>query len=128
MTTLTSSRIVKRDRIVYWIFTTLFVLLDSVPAIWFNSELARQGIKDMGFPAYFGVELGIGKIIGGILLILPMVPARFKEWAYVGFGISLISAFIANFVMKGPMFALPPLVGMAILTVSYVYFHKTVKG
>ncbi|MBV8253192.1 MAG: DoxX family protein [Chitinophaga sp.] len=127
MTTFTTARIAKKDRIIYWIFTILFVLMDSVPAIWFNSELARNGIKDMGFPAYFGVELGIGKIVGGLLLILPMIPARFKEWAYVGFGISLISAGIANLVVKGPLFALAPLAGLVILTVSYVYFHRIRK-
>ncbi|MFB6454574.1 DoxX family protein [Chitinophaga sp. Hz27] len=125
MTTLVNtSKTVKKDKIFYWVFTSLFVLLDSVPAIWFNSQLAKDGIKSMGFPEWFGVELGIGKLIGGLLLILPMVPARFKEWAYVGFGISLISAFIGNFIVIDPVHALAPLAGMVILTVSYIYFHR----
>jgi hypothetical protein len=128
MTTLTATakaKSIRKDKVIYWIFTSLFVLLDSVPAIWFNSPMAKEGIRSMGFPAYFGAELGIGKIIGGILLILPMIPARFKEWAYVGFGISLISAMIANIVVNGPAMGILPLVGLAILTVSYIYFHKT---
>jgi hypothetical protein len=129
MTTLTATtkaKSIRKDKVIYWIFTSLFVLLDSVPAaIWFNSPLAKEGIRQMGFPEYFGLELGIGKIIGGILLILPMIPARFKEWAYVGFGISLISAMIANIVVTGPAMGIMPLVGLAILTVSYIYFHKT---
>ena len=54
-----------------------------------------------------------------------MIPARLKEWAYVGFGISLISAFIGHWVVDGfngeTIF---PLVGMAILVVSYIYYHK----
>ena len=33
---------------------------------------------------------------GGSVLLLPMVPARLKEWAYAGFAINLVSAFIAH--------------------------------
>ncbi|NIG53689.1 DoxX family protein [Chitinophaga sp. Cy-1792] len=125
MTTLVNtSRTLKKDKVLYWVFTSLFVLMDSVPAIMFNSQMAKDGIRGMGFPAWFGVELGIGKLIGGLLLILPMVPARFKEWAYVGFGISLISAFIGNFILIDPLHALAPLAVMVVLTVSYVYFHR----
>jgi hypothetical protein len=101
------------------------VLLDSViPAFTFNSALAKQGISHLGFPDYFRIELSIGKIIGGILLILPMIPARLKEWAYVGFGIAFISAMIADFIVDGPGVAVLPLTGLAILTVSYIYYHK----
>ena len=116
----------KSSRIIYWIFTSIFVLLDSVmPAFTFNSALAKQGISHLGYPDYFRIELTVGKIIGGILLILPMVPPRYKEWAYVGFGISIISAFIGHLAvdgMDGQTFI--PIVGFVILVISYVYYHR----
>lgn len=115
----------KKEQVIYWIFTSLIVLLDSViPAFTFNSDLAKQGISHLGFPDYFRIELSIAKIIGGILLILPVIPARYKEWAYVGFGISFISAMIANFVTDGAGPATLPLVGLVLLTISYIYYHK----
>src|SRR5258706_14652262 len=90
----TKSTSTKTAKVIYWIFTSLIVLLDSViPALTFNTTLAKQGISHLGFPDYFRIELSIGKIVGGILLILPMVPSRLKEWAYVGFGIAFVSAF-----------------------------------
>jgi len=115
----------KSAKVIYWIFTSLIVLLDSViPAFTFNTALAKQGISHLGFPDYFRIELSIGKIIGGILLILPMIPARLKEWAYIGFGIAFISAMIADFITDGPAVAVLPLTGLVILTVSYIYYHK----
>ena len=120
----------KKDRIIYWIFTSIFCILDSLlPALTFNTPMAKQGILHLGYPAYFGIELSVGKIIGGILVILPMVPPRYKEWAYAGFGISIISAFISNLVVDGskgggPYFAI---FGMVLLLISYVYYHKVYK-
>lgn len=116
----------KSAKIIYWIATGIIFLLDAVmPAFTFNTELAKQGISHLGYPDYFRIELSIGKIIGGLLLIIPMIPARFKEWAYVGFGLDFISAFIGLMVVDGfngqTAF---PLVMLAILVVSYVYFHK----
>jgi hypothetical protein len=35
----------------------------------------------MGFTAYFRVELALAKLLGIVLLLSP-VPARLKEWAY----------------------------------------------
>jgi hypothetical protein len=115
----------KSTRVIYWIFTSIFVFLDSVlPAFTFNSQMAKDGITHLGFPDYFRIELSIGKIIGGVLLILPMIPARYKEWAYVGFGISLISALVGNVVMDGPKGAAFPIVGLVILLVSYITYNK----
>lgn len=117
----------KGQRIVFWIFTSIIFLMDGVvPIIFMNSPLAIKGIHDMGFPEFFRIELSLGKGLGGLLLILPFVPARFKEWAYVGFGISLISAFIGNAVLHHPIGdVISALVGFIILLISYIFYHKT---
>lgn len=126
MTTFINLQSARRDRIIYWIFTIIFFLFDSVmPAFTFNTELAKEGIRHLGYPDYFRIELSIGKIIGGLLLILPMVPVRYKEWAYVGFGISIISAFVGHLVVDhDPAQTIFPVVIFGILLVSYLYFHK----
>lgn len=114
-----------KDNVIYWVSTLIIVLFESGGSFWFNSELAKEGTRHLGFPDYFRVEVSIGKIIGGLLLVLPMVPARIKEWAYVAFGITLISATIANWSVDGfSAMVLMPVVFFAILVVSYVYFHK----
>jgi len=53
-----------------------------------------------------------------------MTPTKFKEWAYVGFAITFISAFIAHAVVDGFPAPIFPLIPLAFLVVSYIYFHK----
>jgi hypothetical protein len=60
-------------------------------------------LAHMGFPGYFRVELSWAKLVGVLVLLLPMAPARLKEWAYAGFAITLVSALIAHVAMgDGP--------------------------
>lgn len=113
--------------ILFWTSTSLIFLFESVGSLFFNSPAAVEGIRNLGFPDFFRVELAIGKIIGGILLIIPAVPPRYKEWAYVGFGISCISAFIGHLVYSGPADALMPVVVFAVLLVSYISYHKILQ-
>src|SRR5437764_11542387 len=92
----------KKDKIIYWIFTSIIVLSDSVmPAFTFNTDLAKQGIAHLGYPDYFRIELSIFKILGGIVLIFPSIPKRLKEWAYFGFALDFLSAFIGHVVVDG---------------------------
>jgi hypothetical protein len=59
---------------------------------------AAQAFTRLGFPAgYFRVELSWAKVAGVVALLVPMIPARLKEWAYAGFAINLVSALIAHF-------------------------------
>src|ERR1051325_6581860 len=81
----------------YWIVTALFCLEMTFTAY---AELRLPQVADafthLGFPAYFRVELSWAKLIGVAVLLAPL-PARFKEWAYIGFAIDLASALIAHF-------------------------------
>ena len=120
----------KKDKMIYWAAIGIIFLFDTVmPALTSHTELAKQGIAHLGYPDYFRIQLTVFKIIGGLLFVLPFVPSRYKEWAYVGFGISFISAFIGHWVVDGfnNGQTLFPLGIFGILTVSYVYYHKLLK-
>jgi hypothetical protein len=80
----------------YWIVTALFCL-DMAFTAYAQLKLPQvaEMFRHLGFPAYFRVELSWAKVLGVLLLILP-APARLKEWAYAGFGITLASALIAH--------------------------------
>lgn len=115
----------KSTKIIYWI-TTGLVALFLLPGIFFlNSPAATEGMKHLGMPYWFHIELGIGKFIGALILILPMLPNRIKEWAYVGLGIDSLSATIGLLSVDGAKaMSFAPLVFFLILVVSYIYFHK----
>ncbi len=92
----------KKINIIYWTATIIIFLMEGViPALTGNTELAKEGIRHLGYPDYFRIELIVFKVIGALVLILPMVPLRIKEWAYAGFGITMISAFIGHWVADG---------------------------
>ena len=116
----------KKTNIIFWVSTTIIFLFEGLmPALTSQSQLAKDGISHLGYPAYFGVMLTVFKVIGALALIIPQVPSRFKEWAYGCFIIELLSAFISHSVvdgMGGQTFF--PLVILAILLVSYMYYHK----
>lgn len=115
----------KSTKIIYWI-TTGIICLFSLGAIQMNSQMAIDGANHLLIPRYLGIEASIGQLIGLVLLIIPAVPKRFKEWAYVGFGIMYITAFIAHIAVGDPIvpYGLMALLFFAILLGSYISFHK----
>ena len=117
----------KRDKWIFWITTGIIVLFEGVvTALTSQSEMAKEGILHLGYPVYFGVMLTVFKILGAIVLIFPQFPNRIKEWAYAGFAIDFISAFVSASVVDGlKPTSLFPLVFLVILILSYVYYHKT---
>jgi hypothetical protein len=119
----------KKHKIIFWTATTLIFLFQGVmPALTSHTEMAREGIRQLGYPAYFGTMLAVFKVLGAVVLMLPMFPRRLKEWAYAGFAFDFISACISNGVVYGVgVEAVSPLIVLCILGVSYVYHHKLQK-
>lgn len=112
------------SKVIYWISTGLIAIFELSGAFFINSEMAKAGMRHLGLPEWFRWELSIGHLIGGILLILP-IRKRFKEWVYVAFGIDFISAFIAYMSVDGfGSTVFFPLFMLALLIISYVYYHK----
>ncbi|RDC56561.1 DoxX family protein [Pedobacter chinensis] len=115
----------KKNKIIYWTATILMLLSGvSTAPMYFTNPMFIESFHHLGFPDYFRIELGVFKIIGAIVLLLPMIPAKFKEWSYVGFAIAFISAFIAHSVVDSFPASIFPLIPLAFLVVSYIYFHK----
>jgi len=96
-----------------------------MPILTFNTDMAKDGIRHLGYPDYFGTALMVFKVLGALALIIPMVPKRFKEWAYAGFAFDFIFAMISHVAVDGITGeTFMPLIAVAILAVSYVYYHK----
>jgi len=116
----------KKETIIFWTATTIIALFEGVmPALTSQTELAKEGIRHLGYPEYFGNALVVFKILGVLALVIPQIPKRVKEWAYAGFAFDFIFASISHGAVDGmnvqtifPMFVL------GILVVSYVYYHK----
>jgi len=116
----------KSTKIIYWITTIIYGLFAISSIFFINSPEAVAGMQHLGVPRWLELELNIGKTIGGIILIVPMLPARLKEWAYIAFGIDCLSAIIAYADIDGAVaHTFAPLIFFVLLLISYITFHKT---
>lgn len=119
----------KRTKILYWTTTAIIVLFEGVvPAFTSHTELAVEGVRHLGYPDYFRVMLTVFKVAGAVALLLPFVKGRVKEWAYAGFGFTMISACISHWMIDGPgAQTFFPLVIFALLALSYVSYQKLLR-
>ncbi len=115
-----------KSKLIYWITTGILFLMEGlIPAFTSQTELAKQGISHLGYPAYFGNALVVFKVLGALILILPQAPKRLKEFAYAGFTFTFLFACISHFAVDGTHFqSFLPLPFLALLGVSYVYYHR----
>ncbi len=112
-----------KDKKIYWTVTIIAMVMIVLPSYFAPREYLNETIRRMEFPAYFGLELDILKIVGALMILVPAIPAMLKEWSYVGFGILLLSASLAHWLIDGPVKGIAPLVPFVILAVSYYYFR-----
>lgn len=116
----------KATKITYWLTTVLFALMMMSSALgYFISDAMKETFTQLGFPSFFRVELGIAKILGGAVLLLPFVKGKIKEWAYAGFTITVVSAFIAHLSVGDPAAKWSaPLIALVLLAASYFTYTK----
>lgn len=118
---------INTTKAIYWGSTGLFALMMAGSAVaYLTAPDMVKAFAHLGFPAYFRIELAIAKLLGVIVLLAP-VPKPLKEWAYSGFAITMVSAFVAHAAVDGAQAGTPPLVGLAILLLSYTFLHRLEK-
>jgi hypothetical protein len=87
----------RRRVVLYWSTTSLVAVVMIWSALNFSLHPAMKGaFAHLGLPDWFRVELTIAKLLGALALVIPGVPRRIKEFAYFGFGLTLVSATIAH--------------------------------
>lgn len=96
--------------IIYWASTALTALLFTAPGLalvlrdpHFVAEMTR-----LGYPGYFLPFLGVWKILGAIVILIP--GARYlKEWAYAGMVFDICGAIVSRAAAgdHGPELVLP---------------------
>jgi hypothetical protein len=116
----------------FWIFTALFCLEMIFTAYYelLRMPEAAQAFTRLGFASNaFRVELSWAKIVGVVALLIPIVPARVKEWTYAGFAINLVSALIAHSsISDRPAAFVPSALTSVLWGLSYFFWRKLQKS
>lgn len=125
----------KKEAGQYYIYYVLIILLSFFFALSGYWEVTKNEITylktlKMGYPPYFIFTLGIAKICGAIVLLIPKFK-RLKEWAYAGFVFDVIFAFISGWSINSTTDWVKALIAFCVLIFTYSLFHKindTVAG
>lgn len=102
----------KRNKIIYWLATGLlsFGMFASGVSQLLHLKEMDTIITHLGYPLYLMTIIGIWKILGVIVILIPKFKLL-KEWAYAGFFFLLTGALISHIAMGdegkailGPLF------------------------
>lgn len=115
----------KRNKIIYWIATVWLALgmtsTAVVQLVKMEEEVQKTSLE-LGYPVYFLTIIGIWKLLGVVVILLPKFPLL-KEWAYAGFFFLMSGAVISHLYIGDSMAALfgPSL--LLVLTILSWYFR-----
>jgi len=116
----------KTTKIIYWsgaIFMSLwfgasgFFELTKNPVVW---DITRQ----LGYPPHFIYILGVFKLSGVLVLLLPNRLLRLKEWVFAGMFFDIIFAFFSKIAVLGSAATIDAVVAFIVLSVTYIMFRK----
>lgn len=114
----------KASKIVYWVATLWLCLgmMSSAIVQLIRMEDVVQQFAHLGYPVYLLTLLGVLKILGVIVVLMPGIPLL-KEWAYAGFFFAMSGAFISHVVVGDPAGDIVPSLLTLVLTMVSWYFR-----
>ena len=94
----------KRNKIIYWVATCWLALgmVSTGMVQLLKVETEVENITKLGYPVYLLTILGIWKMLGTAVVLMPKFPLL-KEWAYAGFFFAMSGAtFSRNSARRSP--------------------------
>lgn len=120
----------KRNKIIYWIATIWLSLgMVSTGAVQLlklrgDGPGSVESMTTLGYPVYFVTILGLCKIVGVVVLLIPKFPLL-KEWAYAGFFFMMSGAVYTHVAAGNSISEIFPSLLLLILTVASWYFRPS---
>ena len=117
----------KTGKIIYWIATLWLALgMVSTGAVQLLNQKEGPGAADsmtqLGYPMYLMIILGVWKMLGVIVLLIPKFPLL-KEWAYAGFVFGMSGAIFSHLAVGDHLIEAFPALLLLVLTLVSWYFR-----
>jgi len=111
---------------IYWSSTVLICVMLALSSwSYLFHESTMIGIKELGFPDFFRIQLAILKLMAIAVLLIPAIPIPFKEWAYAGVALFYITAIVAHIAHKDSyLITMVNLFFLVLLAVSNIYLKR----
>ncbi len=105
--------------IAYWIATVSVAAELALGGVWdlVRIDYVRDVVEHLGYPTYLLTIMGVWKIPGAVVLLLPRFP-RLKEWAYAGAVINYASAVASHIIVGDGIGAIVAPMALLALTVT----------
>ncbi len=116
----------KTTKTIYWIGTAL-------TSLWFGTSgfcelTANKLVWDitlkLGYPPHFIYILGVAKVVGIAVLLIPGKLLRLKEWVFAGIYFDIIFAFASKVNVLGLASAIDAIIAFIMVTVTYTMFRR----
>ncbi len=114
----------RTQKILYWV-ATIWLSLGMASSAAVQLMRIPEGVESvthLGFPEYLLTILGVWKILGIVVLLVPGLPVL-KEWAYAGFFFVASGAMTSHLIMRDPFGEVFPSVLLLVLTVVSWYLR-----
>jgi hypothetical protein len=111
---------------IYWIGAIL-------TSLWFGAsgffELTKNAVVwditlKLGYPPYFIYVLGVAKLAGIAVLLIPNKLLRLKEWVFAGVFFDITFAFSSKTAVIGLSATSDAIIAFVMVTVTYLMFRK----
>ncbi len=110
------------EKVIYWISTAAMcgVFAFSASMYFTKTEMVRGFFESLGYPTYLVIPLAILKVLG-IIAVLVKRPRMLTEWAYAGFFLDAVLAFVAHQVASdgGALFSIIAIVSTIVSRYMY---------
>lgn len=100
-----------------WFGLSGFFEVTCNPAVW---DITRK----LGYPEHFIYILGVFKILGVIILLIPNRFNRLKEWVFAGMLFDIVFAFFSKIAVLGLSSVTDTLIAFIMLSVTYYSFNQ----
>lgn len=123
---MTQSKQLRKEKIIFrigiillsvWFGASGYLEITKNPLVW-------EHTIQMGYPPYFITTLGIAKIAGVIVLLIPNKLGWLKEWVFAAFFFDVIFAFISGYSIGGISELVKPVVAFVLILITYIMFRK----
>jgi len=114
----------------YWFSTSIVALMVFASSYtYFYSAATIDGIREMGFPDFFRIQLGVLQFLGAAVLIYPKIPSLAKEWAYCGITLFYLTAIVAHTAHGDPVaLSMISVFFLGLLYISHRCLHRPSNG
>jgi hypothetical protein len=116
----------RATKAIYWVGAAL-------TSLWFGAsgffELTKNPVVwnitvQLGYPVHFIYILGVAKLSGVAVLLVPNKLLRLKEWVFAGVFFDITFAFFSKLAVLGFAATVDALIAYVMVSVTYVMFRR----